>query len=84
MVSCKKVMAELSNFLDESVDPKLRAEIEAHLRRCVRCSTLLDSTRKVLIITGDERTFEVPIGYSERLHMDLAVRLQKLAPPRRP
>jgi len=84
MVSCKKVIAELSNFLDESVDPKLRAEIEAHLRRCVRCSTLLDSTRKVLIITGDERTFEVPLGYSERLHKDLEARLQKLEPPRRP
>jgi len=82
MVSCKKVIAQLSNFLDESVDPKLRAEIESHLRRCVRCSTLLDSTRKVLIISGDERTFEVPIGYSERLHKDLAVRLQKLGPPR--
>jgi hypothetical protein len=43
------------------VDPKLWAEIEGHLRRCVRCSTLLDSTRKVLIVTGDERTFAVPI-----------------------
>ena len=75
MVSCKKVIAELSNLLDESVDPKLRAEIEAHLRRCVRCSTLLDSTRKVLIITGDERTFEVPIGYSDRLHHYLAAKL---------
>ncbi len=82
MVSCKKVIANLSNFLDKSVDPKLRAEIEGHLRRCVRCSTLLDSTRKVLVITGDERTFEVPIGYSDRLHKDLATRLQKLEPPR--
>ena len=62
MVSCKKVIAELSNFLDESVDPKLRAEIEGHLRLCRRCSTLLDSTRKMLIISGDDRTFEVPIG----------------------
>jgi anti-sigma factor RsiW len=77
MVSCKKVIAELSSFLDESVDPKLRAEIEAHLRRCVRCSTLLDSTRKMLIITGDERTFEVPIGYSDRLHRYLAARLSE-------
>lgn len=75
MVSCKKVITELSNFLDESVDPKLRAEIEGHLRRCRRCSTLLDSARKVLIISGDERTFEVPIGYSDRLHKYLAAKL---------
>jgi hypothetical protein len=78
MVSCKKVVAELSSFLDESVDAKLRAEIEDHPRHCRRCSTLLDSTRKVLVISADERTFEIPVGYSERLHKNLAARLQKL------
>ncbi len=81
MVSCKKVVAELSNFLDQSVDPKLRAEIEDHLSHCRHCSTLLDSTRKVLVISGDERTFEVPVGFSERLHKDLAERLKKLERP---
>ncbi len=75
MVSCKKVIEELSNYLDASVDAKLRGEIEAHLRICVRCDVLLDSARKVLIIVGDERTFEVPIGYSERLHRYLDERM---------
>jgi Putative zinc-finger len=76
MVSCKKVIAELSNFLADGVDPKLRSEIEDHLRHCRRCSTLLDSTRKVLVISGDERTFEVPVGYSERLHQYLNEKLK--------
>jgi hypothetical protein len=76
MVSCKKVVAELSNFLADAVDPKLRREIEDHLRHCRRCSTLLDSTRKVLVISGDDRTFEVPLGYSERLHRYLDEKLK--------
>jgi Putative zinc-finger len=76
MVSCKKVIAELSNFLGDAVDPKLRTEIEHHLRHCRHCSTLLDSTRKVLVISGDERTFEVPLGYSERLHRYLEEQLK--------
>jgi hypothetical protein len=76
MVSCKKVIAELSNFLADAVDPKLRNEIEDHLRHCRRCSTLLDSTRKVLVISGDGRTFEVPLGYSERLHRYLDEKLK--------
>ena len=76
MVSCKKVVAELSNFLADTVDPKLRSEIEEHLRHCRRCSTLLDSTRKVLVISGDECTFEVPLGYSERLHRYLDEQLK--------
>jgi hypothetical protein len=79
MVSCKKVIAELSNFLAAAVDPKLRTEIEDHLRHCRRCSTLLDSTRKVLVISGDERTFEVPVGYSERLHQYLDQKLKRPA-----
>ncbi len=75
MVSCKKVIAELSNYLDESIDSKLKAEIAHHLRHCRRCSVLLDSTRKVLVISGDDRTFEFPAGYSERLHQYLSQKL---------
>jgi hypothetical protein len=29
---------------------------------------LLDSTRKILRICGDDRVFEVPVGYSRRVH----------------
>lgn len=77
MVSCKKVIAELSNFLDESVDAGTKAKIEHHLAHCRRCSTLLDSTRKVLVISGDDRTFEVPLGFSERLHSKLQERIAR-------
>lgn len=68
MVSCRQVAAELSNLISEEIDPRLRREIEHHLRHCRRCSVLLDSVRRVLVITADERTFEVPPGFSERLH----------------
>ena len=76
MVSCKKIIAELSAFMEDSVDRELKAEIEHHLSHCRRCSVLLDSTRKVLIISGDDRTFEVPAGYGERLHQYLNQKLQ--------
>ena len=62
------VLIVLSNFIDHEIDPVLRAEIEAHLKTCHRCSVLHDSLRKILIIVADERTFEIPVGYSERLH----------------
>ncbi len=68
MVSCETVLEQLSNFIDEEMDPGLRAEIEAHLKMCHRCSVLHDSLRKVVVIVADERTFEIPVGYSERLH----------------
>ena len=68
MVSCQHVLKEFSNFIDDDIDPVLKAEIADHLSMCRRCSVLHDSLRKVLIIVGDERTFEIPVGYSERLH----------------
>ena len=68
MVTCEQVLQELSNFIDQDIDPALRAEIEAHLATCHRCSVLHDSLRKVLVIVADERTFEILVGYGERLH----------------
>lgn len=68
MVTCEQVAKEVSNFLDDDVAAELRAEIIDHLRRCRRCSVLVDSTRKVIYVAGDERVFELPVGYSKRLH----------------
>lgn len=68
MVSCKKLAQNLSVYIEGDVDRMLCREIERHLSLCHRCSVLLDSVRKVLVITGDEQTFELPMGYEERLH----------------
>jgi predicted anti-sigma-YlaC factor YlaD len=67
MVSCQHVLKELSNYIDNSVDPELRRQIEDHLRMCHRCSIVLDTTRKIIRIYADENVLEVPVGYSERL-----------------
>lgn len=71
MVSCKTIIANLSDYLDGDATPEMRRKIESHLKGCRRCSAVYDSTRKILVITGDERTFEIPSGFSERLHQFL-------------
>ena len=68
MVSCKTIIAHLSEYLDGDASVEMRQKIERHLRGCRRCSAVYDSTRKMLVITGDERVFELPEGYEERLH----------------
>jgi predicted anti-sigma-YlaC factor YlaD len=68
MVSCKTIVANLSEYLDGDASPEMRQKIEKHLRRCHRCTAVYDSTRKMLVITGDERAFDIPVGFSERLH----------------
>jgi Putative zinc-finger len=71
-LKCKHVWEHISDYIDASVEPKLRAEIEKHLEHCEICSAILDSTRNILVLTADGRTFELPVGYSERLHGRLA------------
>ncbi len=68
MVSCKKLARNLSGYIDGDLDRELCCEIERHLSYCRRCSVLMDSVRKVIVIVGDEQTFELPIGFSQRLH----------------
>ena len=67
-LSCKHVWAHISEYIDHSVPAELREEIERHLEHCEICSAILDSTRTILLLTADNRTFELPLGYSERLH----------------
>jgi anti-sigma factor RsiW len=69
---CKHVWAYISDYIDDTVSPELRADIERHLEHCEICSAILDSTRNILVLTADERTFELPVGFSARLHERLA------------
>jgi predicted anti-sigma-YlaC factor YlaD len=78
MVSCKTVIANLTNYLDGDVAPEMRQKIEKHLRGCHRCTAVYDSTRKMLVITGDERIFEIPAGFSERLHVFLDTTISRM------
>lgn len=78
MVSCKTIIANLSAYLDGESGPEMRQKIERHLRGCRRCSAVYDSTRKMLVITGDARIFEIPAGFSERLHNFLDATLSKM------
>jgi len=67
-LSCKHVWAHISEYIDQSVPAEVREDIERHLEHCELCSAVLDSTRNILVLTADNRTFELPVGFSERLH----------------
>ncbi len=71
-LECKHVWEHISAYLDKQLDPELLAAVERHLEGCEVCSAVLDSTRNILVLTADNRTYELPVGYSERLHEKLA------------
>lgn len=70
-IDCQHVWEHISRYIDGDVDAELRAEIDRHLEHCEICSAVMDSTRNVVVLMADERVFEIPAGYSERLHRRL-------------
>ena len=79
-LDCKHVWEHISEYIDGSVAAQLRADIERHLEHCEICSAILDSTRNILILTADDRTFELPVGFSERLHERLKKEIGETGP----
>jgi len=71
VVNCEEVWREVSNYLDGEVDPTLRAAMDDHVRGCKRCAAVLDGSRNVIQLYGDDRMLEVPLGFSQRLHRRL-------------
>ena len=71
MIDCKHVWDHLSDFLDDALSSETRKLVQKHLEHCEVCSAILDSTRNILTLTADERVFQLPLGYSERLHARL-------------
>lgn len=71
VLECKHVWNYISEYLEGTLDVQTQHMIQRHLEHCEICSAILDSTRNILILTADERIFELPVGFSERLHAKL-------------
>jgi len=71
VVACEEVWRQVSNYVDGEVDPGLRTAIDEHIRGCRRCAAVLDGTRNLIQLYGDERMLEVPLGFRHRLHRRL-------------
>jgi anti-sigma factor RsiW len=71
VLNCKHVWDCISGYLDDTLPPETRAFVQNHLDHCEICSAILDSTRNILILTADEQVFQLPVGFSERLHARL-------------
>jgi hypothetical protein len=67
-ISCQHVWKEISNYIDEDVDPDLRARMEAHFKICAHCKAVVDGTKNVVKLIADGVEYELPEGFSKRLY----------------
>lgn len=80
VVNCETVWREISNYVDGETAPELRAAMDQHFRECKGCTAVLEGTRNVVQLYGDERMLDMPIGFDYRLQRRLD---ENLHPTRR-
>lgn len=80
VIECKHVWTYISEYLDGTLNSEMLRVMQNHLEHCEICSAILDSTRNILILTADDRVFELPLGYSERLHARLDAEINNIEP----
>ena len=76
VIDCKHVWGHVSEYIDGTLSQEVREVVQKHIEHCEICSAVLDSTRNVIILTADNRVFELPVGFSERLHARIDLELK--------
>ena len=75
-IKCEDVWGELSNYLEGDLPEWLRQTIQDHFRECRHCSAVLDGVRNTIHLLGDARSFDLPIGFGQRLFQRISDRLR--------
>ena len=67
-MKCKEFLKELNDFLDGSLDPKLKAELNEHLQWCHNCYVVCNTTQKTIEIYRENKVYELPEDLRTKLH----------------
>jgi anti-sigma factor RsiW len=70
-MTCKDVWREVSDYIDDTISPEMRHELELHLSYCRHCTAIIDGVRNIVILVADGRLFSLPSGFSARLQARL-------------
>ena len=76
-MNCKKVILELSTYLDGALDATVRIDLEQHLMRCTDCRLVVDTTRKTIQIFCNSEPVPLPEDVRNRLHTALLERFRR-------
>ena len=76
-ITCEEVWRDISDYVDDELDPKERTALEAHFAECRHCAAVLEGTCNVIRLYRDERALAPPKGFHDRLHERLEQRLSQ-------
>lgn len=59
-MTCSEFLKELTDYLDNTIDQRTRAELEEHLQWCHNCYVVCNTTKRTIEIYRDSQLFELP------------------------
>lgn len=66
-MTCSEFLKELTDYLDEAMDARTRAELEEHLNWCHNCYVVCTTTKTTIQIYRDSEIYELPEDLRARL-----------------
>lgn len=72
--TCQEFLSQVSDYLDDVMDPIACEELESHLLDCPNCRVFVDTLKKtVYLYQQQEADIEFPGGVRERLFKVLSL-----------
>lgn len=72
-MSCVEAWREISEMIDGTLEPEMQARMGQHLNHCAHCKAVYDGASNAVRLIGDERVYELPHGFAERLFQRLSL-----------
>ncbi|HJY06074.1 MAG TPA: anti-sigma factor [Bryobacteraceae bacterium] len=67
LLTCKRFLQELNDYLDDLLEPKLKEELRKHVDECPNCWVICDTTQKTLTVYKGMEAQAVPADIQLRL-----------------
>jgi hypothetical protein len=77
LLTCKQFLHELNDFLEDTLDPKLRAELKRHVSECPNCWVVCDTTEKTIKVFKGMEPQPVPQCVQDRLMQALESKMKE-------
>lgn len=77
MLTCKQFLSELTDFLEDTLDPKLKADLRRHVNECPNCWVVCDTTEKTLKVFKGMECKPVPEHIQAKLMQALERRMKE-------
>lgn len=74
----RKVLQDVSAFIDGELDEATRQELQKHVKACPRCRVYVDTVRKTIVLyQAKDAPKQLPAKARQRLYAKIAIKLKK-------